>query len=289
MTGSGHYAIADPRCNACVRLPPVLRKFRSRRFRGDSRPAGAVHRRDGRTAVRRRLQPGSATISIEKIRNRRQTAPSEDGHRTRFGSPDRFRGLVLTISGICRTVGNAGRGVRGRQPVPGEPGDTIRFYIRTPGGGAWRRSRRRTVPGMARSLGALFAGKSTEFLRKVEVTRKPVERNGSQEKAERNRAGQVRSRKFNHAETRCSWRFRYGMRVRGSDIQSISYWAVKLQEVSRQKPVRPFRSRGFGGVIRQTGNAVGRSCLVAPLLFLDRSQTLRRSRDRSLPSSAGVR
>ena len=41
----------------------------------------------------------------------------------------------------------------------GEPGDTIRFYIRTPGGGAWRRSRRRAVPGMARSLGALFAGK----------------------------------------------------------------------------------------------------------------------------------
>ena len=184
-----------------------------------------------------------------------------------------------TISGFRRAVGNAGRGVRGRQPVPGEPGDTIRFYIRTPGGGAWRRSRRRTVPGMARSLGALFAGKSTEFLRKVEVTRKQVERNGSQEKAERNRAGQVRSRKFNHAETRCSWRFRYGMRVRGSDIQSISYWAVKLQEVSRQKPVRPFRSRGFGGVIRQTDNAVGRSCLVAPLLFLDRSQTLRRSRD----------
>ena len=202
MTGSGHYAIADPRCNACVRLPPVLRKFRSRRFRGDSRPAGAVHRRDGRTAVRRRLQPGSATISIEKIRNRRQTAPSEDGHRTRFGSPDRFRGLVLTISGICRTVGNVGRGVRGRQPAPGEPGDTIRFYIRTPGCGAWRRSRRRAVPGMARSLGALFAGKSTGLLRKVEVSRKPVERNGSQEKAERDRAGQVRQGKINRRRNR---------------------------------------------------------------------------------------
>ena len=38
MTGSGHYAIADPRCNACVRLPPVLRKFRSRRFRGEPNP-----------------------------------------------------------------------------------------------------------------------------------------------------------------------------------------------------------------------------------------------------------
>ena len=289
MTGSGHYAIADPRCNACVRLPPVLRKFRSRRFRGDSRPAGAVHRRDGRSAVRRRLQPGSATISIEKIRNRRQTAPSEDGHRTRSGSPDRFRGLVLTISGFRRAVGNPGRGVRGRQPAPGEPGDTIRFYIRTPGGGAWRRSRRRAVPGMARSLAALFAGKSTGFLRKVEVTRKPVERNGSQEKAERDRAGQVRSRKFNRAETGCSWRFRYGMRVGGSEIQSISYWAVKLQKVSRQKPVRSFRSRGFGGGIRQTGDAFGRSCPVAPPLFPDRSQTLRRSRDRSLPSSAGVR
>ena len=193
MTGSGHYAIADPRCNACVRLPPVLRKFRSRRYHGDSRPAGAVHRRDGRSAVRRRLQPGSAIISIQKIRKRRQTAPSEDGHRTRFGSPDRFRGLVLTISGFRRAVGNPGPGVRGRRRAPGEAGDTIRIYIRTPSGGAWRRSRRRAVPGMARSLGALFVGKSTALLRKVEVSRKPVERNGSQEKAEQGprRAGPI--------------------------------------------------------------------------------------------------